>query len=215
MIRPDSCPNRLGAVVLMGLLAGAAGPLASGCRRAEEAPSAGGDDAPAEGERASRMPEVPAEEEVDPAQADVLVTDTTVLAKYAKPLYEQQTNMPIGSLRGFCFVPAAGKVRLPAPGPVDLVKGPTAVRDPRPGEVRYYEQARLRVPLRLGTSNYAGRVGVSGAAIVFRGIKAGPRPPLKTMLCVVRLSVFLPTGASQITLSSAARRSAMWAGYSS
>ena len=47
---------------------------------------------------------------------------------------------PAGALHGFCSVPIEGRGPLPQPQPIDLEKGPHAIRKPGRGEVDYYRE---------------------------------------------------------------------------
>jgi len=153
----------------------------TGCERASGPPSPRTDGQSAEPRHARTMPDVPADEQTRPGAADVLIRDTTVQKKYARPLY-QQKDMPAGTLRGLFFVNLTGRAELPTLPPVDPQKGPHAIPDPLGGEVDYYRKG-LRP--RSGCIQYnrkTRRHHVTGAALMVRGIKAGLRPPLSRLL---------------------------------
>jgi len=149
----------------------------SGCRRAPEPAQTDGEQA---GTALATMPDVPGAADEKPAAADVLVKDDTVLKRFHKPTYVQDVKVPAGTLRGLCYVRTARRRRKPLPRshPVDIAKGPMAIKDPKEGEIEFFSKVRPRRPVYLGHHERTRRIGVVGAALFIPGIKKGLRKPM-------------------------------------
>ncbi|KKL91408.1 hypothetical protein LCGC14_1894980, partial [marine sediment metagenome] len=74
--------------------------LCLGCEGAKDPPPPPPPNpATSQADQARKLPDIPDAEKDNPGAADVLITDTTVLKKFAKPLYTQQEDkMPAGTL---------------------------------------------------------------------------------------------------------------------
>jgi hypothetical protein len=125
------------------------------------------------------------EQREDEAGSDQMVTDDTVLERYEKPPYVQNVKVLTGTLKGICWIPTGGKrIQLPKPKAIDVAEGPNAVINPMDGEVHYYQQADLKERTWVAYNGRTLRYGVGGAAVILRGIKEGPTPPLPRGLFV-------------------------------
>jgi len=104
-----------------------------------------------------------------------LITDKAIRENAARSRYIHDTRLPGGTLRGVCYVKHDKPVRLYPPFPIEL-EGKHAIRNPRKGELRYYQS---RKPLPVSYLGYYApgekRYGVNGAVIMIHDVKAGAR----------------------------------------
>jgi len=137
--------------------------------QAKEAPKAAED-----------TPEIPGDKDTsEDAGSPILVTPLAPGEKREGVLYAQDETLPSGSVLGLCYVACKKPLRLPEPEVIRVAEGPNAIRSPEPKELAYYQKIRLARPRWIHAFNGRQRGHpVSGAVVLFRGIRRGPRPPL-------------------------------------
>ncbi len=180
--------------------------FASGCGETEKTVKAA-PPADAEKKKAEDLPKIPESEEGEAGKTEMLIKDGSYGEKRKRDDYVPDEKMSSGNLRGLCVVnvPKGTEITIPAQELISF-EGKYAILDPKPGEVDYYKNIKPKTPqywLASSKPNAAGKIGVWGAVLRARGIKAGKRGQLVRPSYLIRSGNF---GASW--------GSYMWGNYS-
>jgi len=170
-MRRPRCTRRAGAALRL-LAAALSAWGAAGCRKAPPAPP----------EPASQPASAQAEPDIPGVGDEVAAGSSPILVKPLAPgerkvldAYVQNEKLPVGSLIGFCYVSGKRLARRPESGPIDITRAPYTIRDPEPKELEYYKKIEFRRPAWIHPPRpKSGRYPVAGAAVILRGIRAGP-----------------------------------------
>jgi hypothetical protein len=132
-------------------------------------------------EKPSMPEEIHGLDDPDPGATEVIVKDE--YDRSHLETYHVNPKYPSGRLMGGCRFKKGAKVDIPPKTPIKP-EGDYAIRDPKPGEVKYYTQMGLNEERWVVKH---GRSYVPCNVVVFlRGVRVGPRARLRRPVMVVR-----------------------------
>jgi hypothetical protein len=151
--------------------------FSGGCDKPKSAPPKPGPASEAEAEDPSEVPDL--EGELAEGASPVLVEPRDP-SERIHPVYVQEADLPAGGLLGLCYVPAKKPLKLKSPPAVEIKTGPDAIVEPEPKELDYYGKIKLHRLHWLAPHNPdQGGHPVLHAVLLLRGVKKGPKEPLR------------------------------------